>query len=163
MVLCRAHRSPPNARLTTNHAGVNFWQFWVLSASHNGRRATRRNTESLAKPSSGAKRIREVYSNSYSISYFSYSWDKGDPWMRVWGTVVSGRRRLTGRRFLRDRLSLLKDPQVMKVRRVAGSDAFANKFLDATAEEVAVLRKAGSLPILMDGLPINAEFHGSSP
>lgn len=28
---------------------------------------------------------------------------------------------------------------------------------------VAVLRKAGSLPILMDGLPVNAEFHGSSP
>lgn len=79
------------------------------------------------------------------------------------GTVVSGRRRLTGRRFLRDRLSLLKYPQVMKERRVAGSDAFANKFLDATVEEVAVLRKAGSLPILMDGLPVNAEFHGSSP
>ena len=79
------------------------------------------------------------------------------------GTVVSGRRRLTGRRFLRDRLSLLKYPQVMKERRVVGSDAFVNKFLDATAEEVAVLRKAGSLPILMDGLPVNAEFHGSSP
>ena len=47
--------------------------------------------------------------------------------------------------------------------RVAGSDTFANKFLDATVEEVAVLRKAGSLPILMDGLPVNAEFHGSSP
>ena len=28
---------------------------------------------------------------------------------------------------------------------------------------VAVLRKAGSLPILMDGLPVNAESHGSSP
>ena len=83
--------------------------------------------------------------------------------MRVWGTVISGRRRLTGRRFLRDRLSLLKYPQVMKERRVVGSDAFVNKFLDATAEEVAVLRKAGSLPILMDGLPVNAEFHGSSP
>ena len=27
----------------------------------------------------------------------------------------------------------------------------------------SVLRKAGSLPILMDGLPVNAEFHGSSP
>ena len=51
----------------------------------------------------------------------------------------------------------------MKERRVAGSDAFADKFLDAPAEEVVVLRKAGSQPIMMDGLSVNAEFHGSSP
>ena len=60
-------------------------------------------------------------------------------------------------------MSLLKYPQVTKERRLAGSDVFADKFLDAIAEEVAVLRKAGGQPILMDGLPVNAEFHGSSP
>ena len=63
----------------------------------------------------------------------------------------------------RDRLSLLKYPQVTKERRVAGRDAFADKYFDATAEEVAILRKAGSQPIMMDGPPVNAEFHGSSP
>lgn len=38
------HRYTSNARLTTNHAGVNFWQFLVLSASRNDRRVPRRNT-----------------------------------------------------------------------------------------------------------------------
>ena len=92
MTVSRSHRNPPNARLTTNHAGVNSCSFWfsahpTTAGARSG--GTLRYTESLAKPSSGAKRIREVYSNPYSISYFSYSWAKGDPWTRVWGTGKS--------------------------------------------------------------------------
>ena len=44
MTVSRSHRNPPNARLSTSHAGVNFWQFLVLSASRNDRRVPRRNT-----------------------------------------------------------------------------------------------------------------------
>ena len=61
MTVSRSHRNPPNARLITSLAGVNFGFSAHPTTAGARPGGTLRNTESLAKPSLEAERIGVFY------------------------------------------------------------------------------------------------------
>ena len=70
MSVSKLHRYSSNARLNTNHVGVNFWQFWVNSQPCGaGLRpgGTLRNAESLTSLSSKGTRMAAFYRNAFRI------------------------------------------------------------------------------------------------